>query len=276
VPTSFAVVSGSYFAAMDVPILRGRPFTDEDARTAGAAPVVVSAALARRLWGAGESLGRHIRDADQEYYVVGVAGDVHNVSLAQRDGAFLYRPISPDDPRGAKLIVRERGDHPTIAGAVPSIVASVDGGVRVVTESFADRLARMLAPARTAAAICSAVGLLAALLALVGVYGVASYNASRRTREMAVRMALGATVRDVLALVIGEGAKPVLAGLVVGALFTAAAAQLLRGLLFGVSPLDPAALLGATALLAAASSLALYRPARRVTRMQPASALRDE
>ena len=276
VPASFAVVSGTYLSTMGIPLVRGRAFTDTEARGAGARPVVVSTALARRLWGAGEALGMRLRDQDGEYYVVGVASDVHNVSLAERDGAFLYVPVPPDDPRGMKIIVRERARGGVAPAAVNALVAALDGSVPAATEVFADRLARMLAPARTAAAICGAIGLLATLLALLGVYGVASYNASRRAREIAVRIALGAMPRDVLALVLGDGARPVIIGLAAGALFAAGAARLVRGVLFGVSALDPAVFVGAVVLLGSAAFLAMYWPARGAAGVEPAVALRGE
>ena len=238
--------------------------------------MVVSAALARRVWGGREPLGARLRDPDGEYYVVGVAGDVHNVSLAERDGAFLYRPASPDDPRGMKVVVRSRAAGAPAVASLAAVVAELDGSVPVVTEVFADRLARMRAPARTAATICGVIGLLATLLALVGVYGVASYNASARRREIAVRVALGASVRHVLTVVIGEGARPIVIGLAAGTLAAAGAARLARGALFGVGALDPVAFAGAIGLLGGAAFLAMYRPARRAAGVEPAVVLREE
>ena len=114
----------------------------------------------------------------------------------------------------------------------------------------------------------------ATLLALIGVYGVASYNASRRTREIAIRIALGATARDALALVMREGARPVVVGLAAGALAAAGAAQLARGVLFGVSTLDSVAFVGGILLLGSAAFLAMYRPARRAAHVDPSVALR--
>src|SRR5215208_1222371 len=285
VPIAFAVVSGSYFATMGVPIVRGRAFADAElpgaalAGAAGARPAVVSAALARRVWGAAEPLGARFQDGERAFYVVGVAGDVHNVSLAETDPAFVSMPAAPDEAMGMRLLVRERdaiGGGEPVAAAVPALVAALDPGVAVSVERFADRLARKLEPARAAATACAVVGMLAAALALVGVYGVATYKAGGRAREVAVRIALGASARDVLAVMMRDGTRAVVAGLVVGTLLAAAAARLLRGALFGLGALDPVAFLGAAALLGGAALAAMYRPARRAARTEPAAALRDE
>ena len=281
IPVAFTRVSGSYFATMDVPVVRGRAFTDVEARaardSAAARPAVVSASFARRVWGAAEPLGARFRDFEHAYYVVGVAADVRNISLGEPDPPFFYGALSFGRPEGAVLLVREQepGASP-VAEAVPAIVAALDANVAASTQSFTDRLGQSMQPARTGAAVGAAVGVLATLLALVGVYGVASYNATRRTREIAVRIALGATPRHVLAVVIRDGARAVLVGLAAGALLAAGVAMAMRSVLFGLSPLDPVTFAGATVLLAAAALGAMLAPARRATRVQPASALRDE
>ncbi len=275
-PVLLNVVSGDYFRTMQIRIVRGRVFTDEEAGATTVRPVIVSAALARRFWREGDELGRRITDDRNTLEIVGVADDAHHVTLGTPDAAFLYLPAHPDNPLGLKIVLRAPGHAAAVASVAGDLARSLDRNVLVTTERFEDRLARALQPSRVAAMLAASLGVFALLLALVGVYGVVSYSVSLRTREMGVRMALGALPRDIVGLVVWQGARPVAAGLIAGAILATGAARIIKGLLFGVSSLDPAAYLTTLAMLSAAAVLAMYLPARRAARVDPAVTLRFE
>jgi len=270
------VVSSDYFRTMQLRLVRGRVFGDEESLAPHVRPVVVSAALARRFWREGEELGQRFGDARNVLEIVGVAEDAQNVSLGVPDATFVYVAARPDDPLGQKIVVRAPGRAAAVARVVPEMAHALDGSVLVTTERFENRLERVLQPSRVAATLVAMLGFFALVLALVGVYGVVSYSVSLRTHEMGVRVALGALPRDVISLVVRQGAKPLAAGLIAGALLAAGASQIIKGMLFGVSALDPVAYLATVSALSAAALLAMYAPARRAARVDPAVTLRFE
>jgi macrolide transport system ATP-binding/permease protein len=276
VPLFLNVVSGDYFRTMQVRLLRGRAFTDDQALASQVRPVVVSAGLARRFWPDGEEIGRRFGDAQNVFEVVGVAEDARNVNLGAPDAAFVYIAARPDNPLGLKIVLRAPGRAAAVASVIPDMTRALDSTVMVTTERFEDRLERVLQPSRAAALLAAVLGFFALVLALVGVYGVVSYSVSLRTHEMGIRMALGALPRDVVSLVVRQGARPLAAGLIAGALLAAGASQIIKGMLFGVSALDPLAYLATVGALSAAALLAMYAPARRAARVDPAMTLRFE
>ncbi|PYR59024.1 MAG: hypothetical protein DMF91_15790 [Acidobacteria bacterium] len=270
------VVSSDYFRTMQVRLLRGRAFTDEESLAPHVRPVVVSAALARRFWREGEELGQRFGAMPNVFEIVGIAEDAQNVNLGAPDDTFVYVAAHPDNPLGQKIVVRAPGGAPTVARAVPDMAHALDSAVLVTTERFEDRLERVLQPSRVAALLAAMLGCFALVLALVGVYGVISYSVSLRTHEMGIRMALGALPHDVISLVIRQGAKPLAAGLIAGALLAAGVSQIIKGMLFGISALDPVAYFATASALGAAALLAMYAPARRAARVDPAVTLRFE
>ncbi|MBV6523102.1 MAG: hypothetical protein MNPFHGCM_03269 [Gemmatimonadaceae bacterium] len=272
-------VSTDYFDAMDVRILRGRAFTEADVQQIGAPavkPAVISAAMAERLWPGRDPIGLHF-ESDGKRQVVGVAEDVRNADLSRIDGPFFYVPVDPEHYDGVRLILRV---SPAAAGPLSATIQrigfEIDEGVLVEARRYEDELADALRPLRLGATLMGAFGALAALLAVIGAYGVISYVVSVRRRELGVRMAIGASPREVQRLVMQSGARPVAVGLSVGVLLATWAAYLLRALLFGLSPLDPVALLGATGLVAAAAGVTLYLPARRASRAPTTTLLRED
>jgi putative ABC transport system permease protein len=173
--------------------------------------------------------------------------------------------------------VRTSGDTSATTAAIPQLAAQIDSNVRTSTKTFEQALKAQLAPSRTIALLVAILGLLAMVLAVVGISGMVAYDASQRTREIGVRTALGALPRDIIALLLRQGVKLALIGLAVGIALAAGASQLLSAasLLFGVSSLDPATYLTTAIILAGVTMLACYIPARRATRIDPMAALRN-
>jgi predicted permease len=268
-------VSASYFRSLDISIVRGRAFTDDEGRDPVSTPVVVSDAMARRFWPTRDPLGAGFRDGTRSYVVVGVAKDVESKSLGETDGPLLYVPLRPSDALEARLLVRA-SNPAALVPVIGSVARSLDANLLVTTDSFAQRIERMMQPVRLLALLASLMGLLAAALAVIGVYGVVSYDVSQRSREIGLRSALGALPRDVLALVLRRGGRVVVVGVVVGLVLAAPAALVLRAALFGLAPLDAPAFLGAALIVFVAAIIAMLEPARRALRVDPAVALRAE
>ena len=269
------VVSGSYFRAMGIPLLRGRTFRADEPRAGSPIPAVITPAFARRFFPEGDPLGRQFMTSTDtvRYEVVGVAADVRSSSLAELDGPSFYEAANADKPEG-RLLLRTAGDPGALRAAAAQAVRSLDRNVLASVETMEERLARWRQPVEVGALLASLLGLLAALVAVVGVYGVVSYAVSRRTREIGVRVALGARRGDILRLVFRQGLVPVAAGAAIGMALAAGAGRVIRGALYGVSGLDPLAFLGMLGLLLLAASVAMLLPARRAARVDPAVTLR--
>jgi macrolide transport system ATP-binding/permease protein len=275
------IVSPDYFKTMGVPILRGHAFTAQEAESPGPAPAVISSAMARRFWAGEDPIGKNFSAAKSlTYQVVGIAPDVQNLHLGQTDGPFYYgaKDLNYSGAVEAIILLRTAGDSTGPLSAIPGIARQIDPSVRVTTEKFEQILSKQLSPARTGTALVGVLGFLAMVLAFVGVTGVVSYAASQRVREIGIRMTLGAQPRDLLALLLSQGAKLVAVGLGIGLALGAGAAILLSAadLLFGVSPLDPWAFAGTTVLLAVVALVSMLVPALRALRVDPMVALRYE
>ena len=275
---SVKTVEPAYFTALSIKLLAGRIFTDEEARGGGRF-AVVSESFAKQIFPTTNAIGKRFESSRPDktvFTITGVVGDIKAYTLTDDREQFAYFSATPEDHGGLDIIVRTSGDLGDLERSVPGWAREVDPALRVVSERFSDRFAIALKPPRIASAVAGTMGLLTMILALVGVYGVVSYAVSQRTREIAVRLALGATGARVIALMMRQGRKPVVIGALVGVLAAAGATQLIRNLLFGVSPLDPIAYIAAAIVLVAAAMLALYLPARRVASIDPAGTLRQE
>ena len=273
-------VAPSHFEVMGIPLLAGRGFVAADQQR-DPEPVVISASLARELWrrGAAEAVGQRIvlRTDAPPLEVVGVVGDVKANSLGEQGTLAMYFDRRRDLWGRAWFVVRHRGDIAALAPQVRRTVTAIDPRLPLTRlETLGDHLAAGYAAPVNGAWVATAFGLLALLLAASGVYGVIAYAVARRTREMAIRMAVGAAPRRVVRELLGRSLRVVGAGIACGLLAGWGVGGLLRGLLYDVSPADPATLGGVAALLVLVALLASALPARRVLAVEPSRALRSE
>lgn len=279
VPIDWNVVTPGLFSTLRVRLLEGRDFSDAD--RAGSQPVViVNRVLGRRFWGDADPVGRQVQidtgfgGASHLATVVGVADDAQFVSLGEHT-PYIYAPIAQTYHPRMTLLVRTRGT--SVIPAVRALVRQMNPNLPVVEAMpLGDITAIGLVPQRIAAAVAGTLGIVGLLLAAMGIYGVTSYGVGRRTREIGIRMALGADRRGVMRLVLRQASMLALTGISIGLVLGTAASQALRSLLFGVSALDPIAFGGAAALFALISLAASYLPARRAARVDPMIALRAE
>ncbi len=293
VNAALRITSPDYFRSIGVPLLAGRDLRQTD--DAGAASVVVvNASLARHLGGETAVIGRRIRSDNsafavngvpREMEIVGVVGDVLDGGLRVAAQPEFYAPLGQVDEepwnywigREMLLVARAGGDQAQLAAALRRAVASVDPRVPLYdVRTTGERLSRSLAVERFTTYLLALLGALGLGLAALGINGVVAYSATQRTREIGVRLALGATASQAIGLIVRQGMRPVIIGLVVGLGAAALMARAVAGMFFGVSPLDPVSLFWAASLLTGVSLLACYGPARRIARVEPASALRSE
>jgi putative ABC transport system permease protein len=269
--------SSDYLRVMGIPVRRGRGFTSED--RAGSRPVIlVNETFARLSFPAEDAIGKQIRVGDRPpKTIVGIVGDVRHSTLEAPPGRQIYVPASQWADNSMILVVQTARDTAALAGALRSAIHSVDpdqpvGHIatleRVVEDSAATR--------RFSMKLLAGFAVLATLLAAVGIFGVVSGSVARRTREIGIRMALGAGRRSILRLVAGRAVGLALVGVVAGTVGALLLGRTLRALLFDVAPTDPAVLAAGAAAVAAVSLLASLLPARRATRVDPLIALREE
>lgn len=277
----FDVGDEDYFRTFQIPILRGRGFLATDTKSSQQV-VVLSETLARRFWPNEDAVGKQLRDVYDTtgtiITVVGVAGDTHFRTLREV-APVIYLPFHQLEKAwwNGFLAVRTGG---SLEATLPSIRA----GIREVqpdvviwrTQTMDHLLDGPMAQPRLSALLLSSFSFVALLLAAIGLYGVMSSIVKQQTRDLGIRIALGATMRDVRQLVLGDAMKVVGLGAVVGLVAAVASTRLLSSLLFGVRPADPVSLLGACVVLVAIGVGAAYFPARRAARTDPAQALRAE
>jgi hypothetical protein len=268
-----------HFAALGVPIAAGRDVTDQEYRHD--APVaLVSQTMAARLWPGESAVGQSLRTGKdgRQVQVIGVVRDIKHRSMSETPAWYLYRPLRRADFEGRlTLTVKAAGDPRSLIGAVQQQVASLDPALPATgVQTMSQRMDVPLWPARTSAGFFLICGSLALILATVGLFGVTYYAVSQRTREFGVRVALGATPRRVMSLVVREGLTLSIPGVVLGTAAALAGARLLARGLYGVSPSDPLTYAAAAALQALVALAACALPAWRATRADPMLALRQE
>ncbi|HEY5676155.1 MAG TPA: FtsX-like permease family protein, partial [Myxococcales bacterium] len=271
------VVSGGYFAAMQIPIVRGRAFADSD----GAPEMVINEALARKEFPGEDPIGKRIAQGSDPGHdaatIVGIAADVKQYRLNTEAVPEIYYPERQQGLAEMELIVRADGEPMALLPAVKAQIAQLDPAQPVTkVRTLEQILERSAGPQRLLAQLLSAFAAAALLLATLGIYGVVSYSVSRREREIGVRMALGAQAAHVVRMVLREGLRLSLLGVLAGSLLALALARLVAGFLYGVSPTDPLTYALASCGLALAALLACWLPARRATRVDPAVSLRAE
>lgn len=280
---NFNRVAAEYFPALRIPIVAGRNFGEED--TLQSRPVaIVNQTFVTRLVPDGQPLGRRIfmqaapGQPEPVYQIVGVAGDSKLRDLREEFEQMVYIASTQEQEpgRSVQYIVRPRtgmdGAIPAMTRAVAEINPAYNLEFRVLEQTIRDSLVRE----RLMAALSSAFGVLAGLLAAIGLYGVMSYTVARRANEIGIRMAMGAARSEVLRMILGEAGRVITAGIVLGTLLSVAAATSARSLLFGLEPNDPVTLAGAIGLLASIGLFAALVPAHRASRVDPSLALRNE
>ena len=268
-----ATVSRSYFNTLGIPILRGAPL-DTVTAADGSRQAVASAAMAESIWPGEEAIGRRFRANGHWYHVVGIAKNASASSLATRDVAVAY--LATSSPLDMQIIARTDGSAATLMSAVPGWAQQEDRRLVVRSEALEKRLAIVLLPARLIAGTTLTLGALALVLAAIGVAGIVSFTLGQRRREVAVRLAVGASGAQVVTLMMRQGTTPVIVGVTCGALVAALLGRLLRGFLFGLSPLDPVGYGAMIGVLALTGLLATYLPSRSAASVDPASVLRDD
>jgi putative ABC transport system permease protein len=274
------IVTPDYFRAVGLPILRGRPFTERD--TAAGPPVaIISRAMAQRYFPGKDPVGKKIRQGGPDRQnpwmeIVGVAADAKYTGLDADQPAY-YEPEAQNSMSDMYIAVRTGVAPESLVPSLRQAVASLDKDLPLDrVQTMQQNLAASVSRPRIQTALLAILAGLGLGLAAIGVYGVVAYAVARRTSELGIRAALGATRRDLLWLVIRQGMKPVLAGLALGVAGALGVGQAARSLLFGIAPQDPLTLAIGLAVLGAVGLLACLLPALQATRIDPAAALRSE
>lgn len=280
------VVGRGYFETLGIPVLRGTAFPADGPQPA-ADELVLSESAARLLFPDGDALGAVLRqpvppDAPggepgmTSIRIVGVVADVHNRSLRQQPAPSMYKPAAARYSGRTALFLRAAGSPEALTRSLRALVADLDPDLALLSvDTLHARMGRSLTDTLLVGRLAGAFGLLAVLLAAVGLYGVVAYLTSRRVHEVGIRMALGAGRASVLGLVVRQGLVLGVVGIAVGVALAIPVTGALRSLLYGVSPRDPVVLAASALLLLGIAALASALPARRATRVDPASALRE-
>jgi putative ABC transport system permease protein len=281
---SWNVVSPGYFAVLGLPILRGRAFTAVGEHEGGGV-AIVSESTARRFWANVDPIGQVITyrrgpQAPREVHtVVGVVKDAQVGRLGESDSTFVYVPATARDEQNLVLLVRQTdaaGPVGDMTTELRTIVREVDPQLVAAVSALEDNLRLWRSLSRLAVSVTGLLAGLALALAVVGAYGLVAYTVSRRTREIGIRMALGATKREVTRLVLQQTMMPVIAAAVVGLICGAVASRALSAVLFGLSPYDPLSFAVVPIVLITIAAVATYGPIRRAARVDPMVALRYE
>jgi putative ABC transport system permease protein len=274
-------VSPDFFRAMQIPLQRGRDFTDAD-RADAPGVAIINQTMARAIFGERDPLGQRFEtgqgDYRREFEVIGIAGDSRIASPGEAPETFMYIPLSQMYNAAAQLHVRARpGLEASVATTARAAIREVSSSVPLAElRPLADVLEVYLLPQRLAAWVAAAMGAFGLILAGVGIYGVAAFVASRRAKEVAIRMALGATDRDVTRLLVRSGARAPAAGLLAGAAIGVALSIGASKVVPGVRAFDPVALVLVALTVGVLAALALTFPARTLVRAEPMRRLRDE
>jgi predicted permease len=279
IEVGYSIVGHDYFRAMNTPIVEGRMFSEHDNQNSPRV-VIVNETAARRFWPNGSPVGKRLQlgNSSGPYYeVVGVAQDGKYLFLGEPPTEYLFLPHAQNYEGKMTLIARTSGEPGNLGEVMRQEVANIDNELPVYgVKTMPVFLDRLLSGPKSIAGLASIFGVIALLVASVGLYGVMSYSVAQRAREVGIRMALGASTGDVLGLVLREGLVLIGAGLGIGLLAAVAATRLLSSFLYGVSGTDAATFVAVPLVLTAVSLVASYLPARRATKVDPMVALRYE
>jgi predicted permease len=288
-PMHYAYVQANYFQTVGIPVLLGRSFQSLGGQTERS--IILSESAAKQLWPGQNPIGRTVRlgATDEQVHnpselradgpacqVIGIARDTRGLELNGSDARLLYLPLPENRIQNYSNLVRTQSDPTLVMRAIDSVIFSVDPDLVATASTLEEMLRRSpsFITSSLAAAIASTVGFLGLLLALMGIYGTVSYMVLLRTREVGIRMAIGAQERDILGLILRESTRPVVAGLLAGMILAAGVSYLLRSLLYGLGTVDGISFAGVSLLFLAIALLAASPPARRAMRVDPGVALR--
>ena len=271
-------IAPNFFQTLRVPLLSGREFTDAD-RNGTKQVAIISEAMAKQFWPNENAVGKrfHFFGETALREVVGIARNTVVNAIGEEPQPLAYLPLTQDYAPAVTMQVRTNSRPEAVIATVRSQVQSLDTNLALTNiNTIGELIDQGLWAPRMGAALLTVFGGLALFLAVVGVYGVLSYSVNQQTREIGIRMAMGAQSGRILSLVVGQGMRLGIAGLTLGILIALAATRVLSSLLFGVSAHDPLIFVGVSVVLATAAILACYIPARRATRVDPLVALRYE
>jgi predicted permease len=277
--TLASTVDDQYFRTLGTPVRQGRAFTERD--TSSSLPVaIVNETFARTIWPGQNPIGRRLQyDLPDGPFleVVGVAADGKYRQLTEAPRPYLYLPFAQRHQYRATVVVTYRGDLATAVASMRREVTAIDPAMPIFEVKTMDQfLERAMMAPRMSAMLAAPAGVLAALIAALGLYGVMAYSVSRRTREVGIRMAVGAAPLNIVRMVMRQGMGLAAIGLVAGIVLALLGTRFIAILLFGVTPTDPLVFFGVPLLLAAVAALACYIPARRAIKVDPLTALRAE
>ena len=271
-------ISSAYFEVMGIPLLAGRAFTErDDASAPGVA--IINDAIARHFWPDGDSLGKHVTISPDEkpVEIIGVAGDVNHHGLDMERDPEIYVPCLQRPELTMFLLVRPARDPGSLIAPLREVVRAIDSGQPVYNiMTMAQRASDSIASTRFPMLLLGIFAAGALVIAVAGIYGLVSYTVAQRTREIGIRMALGAQPHDVLNPILRQGMVRALSGLVLGLAVARAVTRVLANLLFGVTATDLVTFAGVSILLAGIALLGTYVPARKATKVDPMAALRSE
>jgi putative ABC transport system permease protein len=270
------IVGPNYFSTMGIPFVGGRDFNKQDTRNSPPV-VIINDVLARRYFG-GNAVGQRLRFGKGAWReIVGVVRTAKYRNLREEPMPFIYTPSAQDPQSGMTLMVRSAGDPVGLIGAVRNEIHALNKDVPLFSvQTMTQRIGSQLAADRVVAGLLSVFGGSALLLAAIGIYGVVAFAVAQRTREIGIRVALGAERRDILKLIVGQGMVLVVIGAGIGLALALTVTQLLKSLFFGVSATDPLTFVSVLVVLVGVALLACYVPARRAMKVDPLVALRYE
>jgi predicted permease len=275
-------VSNGLFNALGSPLRRGRSFSEAD-RPNSPPVAIINQTMARQMWRGHDPIGNRFKLGSQDsgnpwFTVVGIVGDMRRQGLEKEPIAEMFQPAAQNPPRHAILLVRTSIAKPmSLAEAVQTAIRRVDKYAPVYAMTTLDnQVDAFLAERRFQTWLLIGFSLAATLIAAIGIYGLIQYSITMRTQEIGIRMALGAPAGEILRMIIGEGLKLSLTGLVLGLIGALCLARVGSSLLFGVTPSDPFTLLAVSLLLTGVGTAACCLPARRAIRLEPMAALRQQ
>jgi predicted permease len=270
----YNIVGPRYFETMRIPLASGREFGPQDTRD-GAPAIVINETMARRYWPGREALGGRVRIGKSDHEVIGIARDIKYTSLAERPQPHMYLPLEQNFTSGVVLHVRSAGAPATLLSSLRDVMRGLDPNLPIYdARTVEEHLGTAVFAQRMGANLLGVMGVLALILAAVGLYGVIAYAVSQRRQEMGIRLALGAAPGDLLRMVVGQGMRLTLVGVAIGLALALGLTGFMRSLLPGITPRDPITFVAVPLILAAIALIAALIPARRAGAVDPVDALR--